>query len=261
VGDLAIGNLGNGIENLLRALAVAVASLVLVCASLFAQGTDPTNAGSAILPATQSAQQATTYKPGDLYLPGSRVYVFVGKTGFGHEHGVTGQLQASKLQLDATQDAGQLVFDMKSFVADTDRARKYVGLAGTTPATTQQEVNTNMLGSAVLDVSHYPTASFAVRSSKRLPQPSARGLTQYQLQGDFTLHGTSRPILVVAEAEEQGGWIHLRGGFSLLQSQYGMTPFNKVFGAVGVADQVNVYGDFWIAKQQAVATAGAPGNR
>jgi hypothetical protein len=231
----------------------------LLATTAAAQGVRATNA----LPAAgQEAAQSIVYEPGDVYLAGSRVYAFVGKTGFGHEHGVMGQLLPSKLQLDAAQNAGQLNFDMRTFSADADPARKYVGLEGTTPVNTQQEVNTNMLGGAVLDVAHFPTASFVVRSATRLPQPGAHGAPQYQLDGDFTFHGVARPLQVIAEAEEQGGWIHLRGGFRLVQSQFGVTPFSKAFGAVGVADEVKVFGDLWIARQrQEVAAGAAPATR
>jgi polyisoprenoid-binding protein YceI len=256
--------MGSGDATRMMRGSTAAVLLLIFDSTAFAQsGYQSTTANA--LPAVGQAPLAaatTVLEPGDVYLPGSRVYAFVGKTGFGHEHGVMGQLLASKLQLDATQDAGQLVFDMRSFAADSDAARKYVGLAESTPVTTQREVNANMLGTAVLDAGRFPTASFAVRSVSKLPQPGPRGLVQYQLQGDFTLHGVTRPIQVVAEAEEQSGWVHLRGGFSLLQSQFGITPFSKAFGAVGVADEVKVYGDLWIARQrQSVAAAAAPANR
>lgn len=238
---------------------------LIICgtaAAQFALQQQAANPSPAAQAQPQAAAATNTLEPGDVYLPGSRVYAFVSKTGFGHEHGVMGQLMPSKLRLDAAQDAGLLVFDMRSFAADSDTARKYVGLDGSTPAATQQEVNANMLGAAVLDTARYPTASFAVRTVTRLPQPSPRGLPQYELAGDFTLHGVARPIRVLAEAEEQGGWVHLRGGFSLVQSQFGITPFTKAFGAVGVADEVKVYGDLWIARaRQAVAATAASANR
>ena len=43
-----------------------------------------------------AAAATTVYEPGDVFLPGSRVYVFVGKTGFGHEHAVVGQLKQGR---------------------------------------------------------------------------------------------------------------------------------------------------------------------
>jgi polyisoprenoid-binding protein YceI len=91
-----------------------------------------------------------------------------------------------------------------------------------------------------------------------LPQPGAHGLPQYQLAGDFTLHGVTRPIQVLAEAEEKPPWIHLRGGFSMQQTQFGIEPFSKAFGAVGVTDQLNVWGDLWLAKERHVAQRPVP---
>jgi hypothetical protein len=76
----------------------------------------------------------------------------------------------------------------------------------------------------------------------------------HKLAGDFSLHGTSRSIQVVAEADQKNGWMHLRGGFTMLQSQFGITPFTKASGAIGVADQLSVWGDVWIATQRQVAS-------
>ena len=204
--------------------------------------------------ATVAAADQTVYEIGDVNLPYSRVYAFVGKTGLGHEHGVTGKIKQGQLNLSPGHEGGTLVFDMTSFAADTPEARKFVGLDGNTDASTQQQVNANMLGPSVLDVARFSTASFVVKQVTKLPQASKRGLPQYQFGGDFSLHGVSRPIQVVAEVEEQNGWIHLRGGFPMLQSQFGITPFTKAFGAIGVADQLSVWGDIWIAKQRQVAS-------
>lgn len=234
-----------------ESLAIAVAAL---CTVQF--GESPS---CAQVTASTAAQDSTVYEPGDAFLPGSRIYVFVGKAGFGHEHAVVGQLKSGRLQLDALQQAGQLEFDLRSFTADTDAARKYIGLKGTTDPQTQRDVTTNMLGSAVLDVARYPTAKFQILDIRPLSQQSARGLPQVQLTGDFTLHGTTQRISIAADTEEANGWTHLRGGFKMRQTQYGITPFTKAFGAIGVSDQITVWGDIWLSKgRQTVAMASSP---
>jgi hypothetical protein len=196
----------------------------------------------------------TAYEIGDVYLPTSRVYVFVGKTGLGHEHGVVGKIKQGTLSLSPGHEGGTLIFDMSSFAADTPEGRNFVGLKGITDVSTQQQVNANMLGPSVLDVARFATASFVLKQATKLAQPSQRGLAQYQLNGDFSLHGVNRPIQVIAELAEQNGWLHLRGSFYMLQSQFGITPFTKAFGAVGVTDQLSVWGDIWIANQRQVAS-------
>lgn len=211
-----------------------------------------TGAAAATAPVAATPNQ-TVYEVGDVFLGGSRAYVFVGKTGLGHEHGVVGLLKEGRINLAAPRDSGMFVFDMASFAADTPEARKYVGLEGVTDASTQQQVNANMQGEYVLDSAKHPTATFVIKQIAKLDKPSQRNLPQYVLTGDFTLHGATRPIQVVADTEEQGGWIHLRGGFKMLQSQWGIKPFTKAFGAVGVADELTIWGDLWIAKQRQMA--------
>ena len=173
----------------------------------------------------------------------SRVYIYVGKTGLGHNHGVEGRLKSGSLQLDGSDAGGELVFDMTSFDADTDAARRYVGLAGSTDASTKQQVNANMKGAAVLDVQRYPTAKFVVDGVKRTEKKSREGHPLYGLSGKFTLHGQTRPLKLEASVEERSEGLRLRGKFSILQTQYGIRPYSKAFGAVGVADQLTIYGD------------------
>lgn len=181
--------------------------------------------------------------PGEVDLAGSRVYVFVGKTGLGHDHAVTGSLRSGRLRLGAAEQAGTLVFDMQSFRADTPEARKLLGLPGATDAGTRKQVDDNMLGPAVLDVAKHPTATFEIRSALQSPRPPAGGKLAYDLVGSFTLHGVTRPVTVRAEAEVIGPLIRLWGGFAVKQTDFGMKPFAKFGGVVGVADELKIYGD------------------
>ena len=206
-------------------------------------------------PASGTPAAPTDFEPGDLYLAGSRVYVLVDKTGLGHQHGVMGQIKQGRIRLDMPQDSGQLVFDLATFAADPAVARQYVGLSGTEDPSSQQQVTTNMIGPEVLDVAHFPTATFQIKRITALPTPSQRNLPQYELDGDFTLHGVTLPIRVLADAEQNGPWTRLRGGFSILQTQYRITPFTKALGAVGVADQLQIYGDLWLSKDRQTASA------
>lgn len=192
---------------------------------------------------SQSAQPS-----GKINTSTSRVYTYVGKTGFGHEHAVEGKIKAGSLKLGTRSNAGKIIFDMTTWKADTPQARKYIGLSGSTSASTQKDVNTNMLGSAVLNVHKYPTATFEVNSALPLNQKSSSGKTLYQLNGKFTLHGVSRKLNVVAEVTEKKDSYHLRGNFSILQTHYGITPFSKAFGAVGVTDQLKIFGEIDVAR-------------
>jgi polyisoprenoid-binding protein YceI len=103
-----------------------------------------------------------------------------------------------------------------------------------------------MLGRYVLDTQHYPTATFVIKSALPLGGNQPNGVRRYQLDGEFTLHGASRPLRIFAESRAESGGIRLRGAFALLQTDYGIKPFSKALGAVGVTDKLKVYGDILI---------------
>ncbi len=195
----------------------------------------------------QSEKGSTATGSGDANLKVSRVYIFVDKTGLGHQHAIEGKLTSGKLFLGADSSAGRLVFDMRSFDADTAAARRYIGLQGVTDASTRSKVNANMRGSGVLDVQKYPQAIFEITSALPTGNSSKRGLPTYEIVGSFRLHGTTRPARIVAEVEQARGWLHVRGNFAIRQTSYGITPFSKAFGAIGVTDALRIHGDLWIA--------------
>jgi hypothetical protein len=193
--------------------------------------------------------------PGDVLLEPSRVYIFVGKSGFGHEHAVAGKLRSGVVKFGATQDAGQLVFEMASFEADPDYARKFIGLEGTSDPETRGKVTANMLGPEVLDVAGFPTAEFRIASARPLGSQSQRGLPIYELTGDFTMHGVTRPLRLRTEVQQQNSSTRVTGSFALRQSDFGMKPFSKGFGMIGVADELRIYGDLHLANEKSVAPA------
>lgn len=216
-----------------------------------------TIASAFTLTAVSTAQAESTVPAGQLNLTSSRVYTFVDKTGLGHQHAVEGKLKSGSCVLGVQQNAGQLVFDMTSFDADTANARRYLGLGGQTDASTRQKVNANMKGGDVLNVRAYPTATFDIRSSMPTGQKGRSGHPIYELIGEFTLHGTRRPLKVQAEAESTNGWIHLRGRFAINQTSFGIRPFSTAFGAIGVADKLTIAGDLWVAPTDNTETTAA----
>jgi hypothetical protein len=187
--------------------------------------------------------------PGSVNTEHSRVFIFVDKTGVvGHQHSVEGKLSSGSLFLKDGKE-GSLVFNMTSFDADTPKGRKYLGLEGTTDEPTRQKVNANMLGAEILNVKKYPSAKFEHVKVVAKNSKSKRQLPEYSLVGDFTLHEKTRRIEIVCDLEEKDGWHHIRGGFKILQSDYGIKPFSKMLGAVGVTDELTIYGDVWVVPE------------
>jgi polyisoprenoid-binding protein YceI len=218
------------------------ASLILLPLTLVACGiVGGVSIAQEVVPA--SAAVKSEPRKGEVDVERSRVYTFVGKTGFGHEHGVVGRLKGGSIRLGAKQNAGQLEFDLASFQADTPEARRYVGLSGESSDSTREQVTANMVGQYVLDVEKYPTATFVIDSAIPLHKTQPNGPRHVQLDGRFTLHGTTRPLRVIAQVSSESGGVRLRGSFTLLQTDYSITPFTKALGAVGVTDKLKIYGD------------------
>lgn len=205
--------------------------------------------------AAQPVVPAAPPVPGDLDTEGSRVYVLVGKTGFGHDHAIVGRLASGRVLLDAPQAAGQLVFDMPSFLADTPEARKALGLTGETDASTRKQTTDNMLGPDVLDVARHPTATFDIQSALRSQRPVKGGKPTVELVGTFTLHGVARNVVIPVEVQSVGPVLRLIGSFRIKQTDFGMKPYKKLGGVVGVADELVIHGDIRIA---ATPVAGRP---
>ena len=204
------------------------------------------SAATAASAAAQTAQlspapAAAPPAPGDVDLTTSR-----GKTGLGHNHAVSGLLQAGRVAVGAAEQAGMLVFDMRSFTADTAEARKALGLPGETDASTQKQVQANMTGPEVLDVARHPTATFQIRSALSSKQQVQGRPPVYELVGAFTLHGVTREVMIPVEVEQRGEWLRLRGMFVIKQTDFGMKPYKKLGGVVGVADELRITGDMLV---------------
>ena len=189
------------------------------------------------------AQPAKSSHESTINLKTSRVYILVDKKRLGHPHAVEGNLKSARLILDAKSAAGQIVFDMTTFAADTESARKFCGLSGRTDSDTQKKVNDNMLGSDVLDVEKFPTATFEIESSLSTGKKTSKGRPLYELNGEFTLHGTTHPLSVVLETEAMKDSTRLRGKFRVLQTDFGIKPYTAALGTVGVADELTIWGE------------------
>jgi polyisoprenoid-binding protein YceI len=200
---------------------------------------------SAVMAICATLAAEATAQSGSIDTTRSRVYVYVGKTGAGHAHGVEGTLAGGEIHLSGSSPAGNLTFDLGKFAADTSAARQLFKLPGEVDAQTRTQVSASMLGESVLNVKKYPTAQFVVKRVQLLGQ-TGPGTARYQLDGDLMLHGTQRPLTIVATAETVEGLTRLRGRFKIKQTDFGIKPFTKFLGAVGVTDELQILGEIWV---------------
>lgn len=223
------------------------ALIAAVCALLGGQARGQAPAAlkrPAELPRARSTGAAAAVEPGSgpVDVTQSRVYIKVGKVGFGHEHAVEGRVSSGLVRLGAEAAAGQIVFELKSFVADTDEAREYVGLKGETDEATAKKVTANMLAPEVLNAAKFPQATFQINSARAQAADGSSG-DKYLLEGAFTLHGVTKPLQLVADATRVGDRVNLTGRFEVLQTEYGIRPYSRALGAVKVADKLEIFGE------------------
>jgi polyisoprenoid-binding protein YceI len=193
-------------------------------------------AGDTPPPRTRSA-------PFEVDIEASRVYVKVGAAGrLGHEHGVEGRLASGKVEMGG---AGELVFDMRSFVADLPDARGHVNLKGTVSNSDQKKITSTMLGASVLDVAHHPKATYKIASVVPVEGQAPGEPGGYRLEGEFTLHGVTSRLSVPATVERTTtpGRFRLRGSFAIEQSRFGITPYSTLGGLASVLDRLEIAGD------------------
>ena len=53
--------------------------------------------------------------------------------------------------------------------------------------------------------------------------------------------------------EPKKGWHHLRGRFAIKQSDFKIAPYSTGLGAIGVADELTIFGDLWVRPETPLA--------
>ena len=166
----------------------------------------------------------------------SKIEIQVAKDGlfkaFGHDHLVSANKFSGSVQLAAANLEDSSV----SFTADANSLRVM------DPGESEKdrsEVQATMLGVQVLDVAHYPKIQFASSAVKIVS--AAKNVFDLQVSGNLTLHGSQKPITLPAHIQlSDDGSLTCDTGISLLQSDFGITPYKAAGGAVRVKDKLKL---------------------
>jgi polyisoprenoid-binding protein YceI len=154
-----------------------------------------------------------------------RVYKSGVLSAFGHDHEIAAPIAAGTVDAAArhvelrTKAAALRVRDPKG--SEKDHA----------------EIQKTMLGPEVLDSERYPEIVFRSTSAE------SAGEGAWQVRGELTLHGTTKPVVV--EVKDNGG--HYVGTARLKQSDFGMEPVKIAGGTVKVKDEVRIEFDIQLA--------------
>ncbi|MFY9530151.1 MAG: YceI family protein [Candidatus Acidiferrales bacterium] len=158
-----------------------------------------------------------------------RVHVF--KTGFfsafAHDHEIEAPIANGTIDLSTIPGVALRVDARRLRVLDPEASTG-----------TRDEIQKTMEGPAVLDFERFPDIGF---QSTRVEQ---RGTDHWMVQGDLTLHGQTKPV-VVDVALKDG---HYRGSATIKQRDFGMTPVSVAGGTVKVKDEVRIEFDIVLAQ-------------
>lgn len=178
----------------------------------------------------------------------SRLEVLTGKAGMfsraGHTHEILATQLSGTVEADpARPSAARLTLSVPPAglqVQDAD-------LSAADRATVQK----NMAGDRTLDIARFARIRYL---SKTVTATRAGEDWKVEIDGVLELHGINRAFHVPALVKLAGDRLVASGEVSLAQSDFGITPFRAVMGAVGVKNEVKV-------KFEIVANRAAPARR
>jgi polyisoprenoid-binding protein YceI len=179
----------------------------------------------------------------------SKIEIQVAKDGFfkafGHDHVVTATKFAGNVQFEAAKVENSTV----SFTAEANSLRVV------DPGESEKdrtEVQTTMLGEQVLNVSRHPQIQFSSSAVKVVS--ASKNAFDLQVKGTLTLHGTQKPVTLPVHLQiSDDGSLSCDTEVSLLQSDFGITPYKAVGGTVKVKDKLKLI--FHIVATKAASSA------
>ena len=85
-----------------------------------------------------------------------------------------------------------------------------------------------------LEVDKHPQIRFTVREVRAsFPSLAERADTQLVIEGELSIHGVDRPIILTGRAQVRDGQVWVRGDGTLKMTDYGISPPRKFFLSVG----------------------------
>jgi polyisoprenoid-binding protein YceI len=167
-----------------------------------------------------SLSLAQTARPIDV--ANSTITVSAYKTGLfsfaGHDHTVSAPIASGTLD-EARRTIEFTIQTKELMVLDPGESDK-----------NRAEIRTTMLGDKLLDAEKYPAITFRSTNVRQLTTAT------FDVRGDLTLHGTTRPI---AMNVTRNGTKYV-GVTKLKQTDFGMEPVSVAGGTVKVKDEVKI---------------------
>jgi polyisoprenoid-binding protein YceI len=171
----------------------------------------------------------------------SDIRIFVYRKGnlsrLGHDHVISARNISGRILLaDNIGDSEiDLSIPVTSLLVDDPEVRQQAGLeSGSEPSEKDMEsTRRGMLSPKVLDAERFG-------SVKVHAQVVGGTLAELELNVTMTIHGVKQQFRSPVKVEKTPEQITASGSFQILQSDFGITPFNVLAGALAIKDEVKI---------------------
>jgi polyisoprenoid-binding protein YceI len=163
--------------------------------------------------------------------PGNgRLLVKTSRTGLGRRAG-------HDLTIEVTQWAATAIVDeggsSVTVTVDVDSFAVREGAGGVKPLTDGDRADIKeTVQRQILDTARYPKITFRSTGVAGTPE-------SFTIEGELTIRDVTRPVTVRGAADGD----QVRGGATVVQSQFGIKPYTAFFGALKLADEVEIVFD------------------
>ncbi len=217
------------------ALVFALVVLLAGCASR----PRPVAKPSAAEPVLDTAEYERAAKAGqDVFAidPGeSDVWILVDAAGplagLGHRHAISSRDLEGFALFSSGRSSADLRLALQALKVDDPAARRHLGFDDTISEDAIAGTRAHMLDS--LQAGRYPALYVHIGELR-----AAKGSTT--AVGSLYLHGTSNAIEVPVDVRRNDKELHISGSFQVRQTDYGITPYSALHGALQVADTLDV---------------------
>ncbi|GAA0548101.1 YceI family protein [Actinomadura livida] len=154
-----------------------------------------------------------------------RLLVRTGRSGLGRRAGHDLTIEATRWTA-AVEARDPLDGSSVRVAVDVDALEVREGTGGVKPLTDDDRAEIKKNLRKVLEVNRHPEITFV----------SSRITGDGEIEGDLTIMGRAKPVRIRAELDGD----RVRGGVTVTQSRWGIKPYSAFFGALRLADDVEI---------------------
>lgn len=158
-----------------------------------------------------------------------RLLLKTSRTGLGRRAGHDLTIEMTRWSAEAVLDLAEPANSSLSVEVEVGSLEPLEGTGGIKPLTDSDRAEIKKTATQqILRVAEFPTITFQSTSVAGTPQ-------SFTITGNLTIMGQTRPVTVSGAADGE-----VRGHATVVQSEWGITPYSAFLGALKLADEVKI---------------------